>query len=318
MLACAVFPLIWIGGLVTTYEAGMAVPDWPTTYGYNPLSYPLSWWLGGPWELFIEHGHRLLGIVAGLAAMVLVAVLHGCERRRWVRGLGWVVLGAIASQGVLGGLRVLLDERLLAAVHGAAGPAVFALCVAVAAVTSRVWRHAPQIRSPRGTTLHSIAILTTALVYLQLLLGVGLRHLNLMLSPRAFQGVALCHAGLAIVLTAHTVLLVVKVMRTTRRRELVVPSLLLAGLIGGQVVLGLATWVFNYGWPSPLSQAPWAADHLTQAASGGQAFITTAHVAAGSLILVVSLWLALRACRLVRGGGVATLTAVKAGVGLAG
>ena len=60
LLCCATFPLIWVGGLVTTYDAGMAVPDWPTTYGYNMFSYPLETWLYGPWDLFIEHGHRLL------------------------------------------------------------------------------------------------------------------------------------------------------------------------------------------------------------------------------------------------------------------
>ena len=60
-LACATFPLIWVGGLVTTYDAGMAVPDWPGTYGYNLLLYPWQTWIAGPWDLFIEHGHRLLG-----------------------------------------------------------------------------------------------------------------------------------------------------------------------------------------------------------------------------------------------------------------
>ena len=61
VLVCATFPLIWVGGLVTTYEAGMAVPDWPTTYGYNLFLYPWQTWICGPWDLFIEHGHRLLG-----------------------------------------------------------------------------------------------------------------------------------------------------------------------------------------------------------------------------------------------------------------
>ena len=66
LLVCATFPLIWVGGLVTTYDAGMAVPDWPTTYGYNLFLYPWQTWLAGPWDLFIEHGHRLLGSLGGL------------------------------------------------------------------------------------------------------------------------------------------------------------------------------------------------------------------------------------------------------------
>ncbi len=65
-LVCTVFPLIWVGGLVTTYDAGMAVPDWPGTYGYNMFLYPWTSWLAAPWDLFIEHGHRLLGSLAGI------------------------------------------------------------------------------------------------------------------------------------------------------------------------------------------------------------------------------------------------------------
>ena len=69
LLACTTFPLIWVGGLVTTYDAGMAVPDWPNTYGYNMFLYPPTTWLSGPWDLLIEHGHRLLGSLAGLVAI---------------------------------------------------------------------------------------------------------------------------------------------------------------------------------------------------------------------------------------------------------
>ena len=71
-LTLAVFPLIWVGGLVTTYDAGMAVPDWPNTYGYNMFAYPASTWLFGPFDLLVEHSHRLLGTVAGLLSIGLV------------------------------------------------------------------------------------------------------------------------------------------------------------------------------------------------------------------------------------------------------
>src|SRR2546430_12262581 len=81
-LALATFPLIWVGGLVTTYDAGMAVPDWPGTYGYNLLRYPWQTWLAGPWDLFIEHGHRLLGATAGGLSTALVLVVFGSDPRR--------------------------------------------------------------------------------------------------------------------------------------------------------------------------------------------------------------------------------------------
>ena len=94
VLVCATFPLIWVGGLVTTYEAGMAVPDWPTTYGYNLFLYPWQTWMLGPWDLFIEHGHRLAGggrrsvddCLAGRAvAPIGAAGCAGWAWRRWWR-----------------------------------------------------------------------------------------------------------------------------------------------------------------------------------------------------------------------------------------
>src|SRR5262249_58169712 len=74
-LALVTFPLIWVGGLVTTYDAGMAVPDWPSTYGYNLLLYPWQTWFAGPWDLFIEHGHRLLAAATGVLAIGFVVVV---------------------------------------------------------------------------------------------------------------------------------------------------------------------------------------------------------------------------------------------------
>src|SRR5437870_10234409 len=85
VLVCATFPLIWVGGLVTTYQAGMAVPDWPTTYGYNLFLYPWQTWISAPWNLFIEHGHRLFASAIGLLTIGLAAAVFRYDRRRWLR-----------------------------------------------------------------------------------------------------------------------------------------------------------------------------------------------------------------------------------------
>src|ERR1043165_8488370 len=138
-LSCATFPLIWVGGLVTTTDAGMAVPDWPNTYGYNLFLYPWQSWLAGPWDLFVEHGHRLLAASVGLLTIGLLVVLLKAEPRRWLRGLGFAALGLVIFQGVLGGMRVRLDERTLAMLHGMTGPLFFSLAVALAIFTSRTW-----------------------------------------------------------------------------------------------------------------------------------------------------------------------------------
>src|SRR3954453_2556847 len=78
VLAAATFPLLWVGGLVTTTKAGMAVPDWPSTYGYNLFLYPWETWLYGPGDLFIEHGHRLFAALVGLLTIVLVVLTWCC------------------------------------------------------------------------------------------------------------------------------------------------------------------------------------------------------------------------------------------------
>src|SRR5687768_1740620 len=131
-LVCVVFPLIWVGGLVTTYDAGMAVPDWPGTYGYNLLLYPWQSWIAAPWDLFIEHGHRLLGAAAGIVSIALVAAVLITDRRRWLVIAAFGALGLVILQGALGGARVLMDQRLVALLHGCLGPLFFAYVGALA------------------------------------------------------------------------------------------------------------------------------------------------------------------------------------------
>ena len=123
---CLVWPLIWVGGLVTTYDAGMAVPDWPGTYGYNLCScirYDTRGW-PAHWDLFIEHGHRLAWppLVGLRLDCDLCRRLPAKDPRRWVIDVprGWRCWCAVIFQGVLGGMRVVHrrphvgdDSRLL-------------------------------------------------------------------------------------------------------------------------------------------------------------------------------------------------------------
>lgn len=299
-LVCAVFPLIWVGGLVTTYGAGMAVPDWPTTYGYNLFLYPWQTWLFGPWDLFIEHGHRLLGALAGMLTIVLVVVTWRHDPRHWVRWLSVATLAAVVGQGVLGGMRVQFDARLLAMIHACTGPAYFALCVALAAVTSRRWfeQPAPQA-SEAGRRLQRLAVVTTLLSYLQLLLGAQLRHVTYRVDPSQFQMLVLFHVGLALVVTVHVVWLAARAGRLRREAAwLVRPALGLAGLIAAQLLLGAGTWISKYGWPAFIGQHAWTAPYTIQASGALQSYIITGHVAVGSLIVVTSLLIALRGLRL--------------------
>src|SRR5688500_6964946 len=98
--AAATLPPIFMGRLVTPHGAGMSVPDWPNSYGYNMFTFPPSKWIGG---IFYEHTHRLMGVVVGMLAIALVVVTWRIEQRHWVRLLAASILLAVIVQGVLGG-----------------------------------------------------------------------------------------------------------------------------------------------------------------------------------------------------------------------
>jgi heme a synthase len=298
-LVSATFPLIWVGGLVTTYDAGMAVPDWPNTYGYNLFLYPWQTWIYGPFGLFIEHGHRLLGSLSGMLTIALLVSAWWCQRRGLVRFLAVVALAAVIFQGALGGMRVIEDKVQLAKIHGCVGPAFFAFTVALAVITSRRWHDAsgPKNRAALGK-IERLAILTTFLAYCQLVLGSQLRHLPAGSEPGDFRVALWFHLAVAAALVVHIFLLALAVYRNARDEwSLVRPATGLVALVILEISLGAATWVTKYGWPNWIADHAWAAAYVVQEGSGVQAWTTTAHVAMGSMILATSLLLALRSVR---------------------
>jgi len=311
LLVCATFPLIFVGGLVTTYKAGMAVPDWPTTFGYNPFLYPLETWFYGPWDIFVEHGHRLFGALVGMISIALCLVLWRCERRRWVQLLGLVALAAVIFQGVLGGMRVELNQVTLARIHGCFAPLFFSLCVAIAVFTSRRWKQAGLPKSlPAGGGFQRLAVVTSLVAYLQLVLGSMLRHRSAEMTASAFQVYVVFHLIVAGLLLLHILLLGYKSLRLAGPNPaLVRPALALVLLILAQLTLGGATWVTHYGWPSPLSDYSFASGYVVEAAGMTRATVTTAHVAVGSLILATCVMLSLRSFRLIAAGRGATVSA---------
>lgn len=294
-LVCATFPLIWVGGLVTSYEAGMAVHDWPTTFGYNMFLYPIGDWLRGPRDVFIEHGHRLLASFVGMLTIGVVLVFWRCEPRRWVRRLAYATLAAVILQGLLGGLRVIEDKRAMALVHGCVAQLFFALTVTLAAVSSWWWREASEasrkdINAGELARLSSLSLTTALLAYLQVVLGAVQRHFH--------QGIVF-HLLLATALTAQIVWLSVRVFKTSPRQpQLIRPAAALLALIAVQLCLGTAAWVVNHGWPVWVAHYDWAAGYVVGAYSHSQIWSTTAHVATGALIFATTWLLALRTLRL--------------------
>jgi heme a synthase len=305
-LACATFPLVWVGGLVTTTDAGMAVPDWPNTYGYNLFLYPWQSWLAGPWDLFVEHGHRMLAASVGMITIGLLFVFLRFERRNWVRGMGFAALVLVISQGALGGMRVLLDERTLAMLHGMTGPLFFGLTVALAIITSQTWRFGAAAEaesiSNGSASIRAVATVTAMLAYLQIVLGAVLRHVPVDTQPAAFLLAVKFHLFLAAVLTLHVILLACLVVSRARYfRPLGRLAAMLIGLVVLQLALGAGTWIVKYSVPSWASG--WVSNSGAVIRDGGwmQTHIITAHVATGSALLGTTIALALFAHRLLSG-----------------
>jgi cytochrome c oxidase assembly protein subunit 15 len=175
LTAFVTFLLIGLGGLVTSHGAGMSVPDWPNTYGYNMFAFPISKWVGG---IFYEHTHRLLATAVGLLTTILAAWLWLADSRRWMKWLGASALAGVVAQGILGGLRVTLHMDSLGVFHATVAQIFFILVCSIALFTSRLWidlsRGAGKHFVPRG--LRTLVLATTALIFIQLIIAATMRH----------------------------------------------------------------------------------------------------------------------------------------------
>jgi len=303
LLVAVTAVLLGFGALVTTYEAAMAVPDWPATYGHNMFLFPLAEWLHGPWDLFLEHGHRLLGALAGMITLVLAGLVWWRGGSPAVRALAVAAVLLVIGQGVLGGARVLLDDKTVAKVHACTGPLFFAVAVALATLTRRNAAHSvyqlgvrqPGVRRrgapwPAGWSAAALAVAA----YLQLVAGAQLRHLDRAIDPGTFHGLVALHVAGAVAVLA----LVLGVVSATARGRHESPAswwwargLLL--VIGGQWMLGLATWAVKWGVPSGMLPEAWQFTGPLVARSASGAAIVTGHVLLGMLILGGSVVLAI-------------------------
>ena len=274
--AGATFLLLLAGGLVTTTGAGLAVPDWPTTFGYNMFTYPWSKMVGG---IFYEHSHRLLGSVVGILTILLVVALWLTEPRRWLRWLGWVALFAVILQGILGGLRVIWLEDRLAIIHGVLAQAFFALTAALTLFTSQEWRREPSpLEGSAVLPLLRLCGLTTGGISLQLVFGALLTHVGARLDA---------HLGLAGLLAILIPGLTTRILtRHADRPGLVRPASVLCGLLILQLLLGLGAYMNRFtSIPLPFHEVLGLA-------------LPVSHRLTGGLLLVTSLVLTLRVYRL--------------------
>jgi len=293
------FFMIVTGGVVTGFEAGLAVPDWPNSYGHNMLLYPLSEMVADPDSgVFFEHTHRLTGMFVGLTAIVLCITLWLGDSRMWVGLLGVLVLVLVIAQGVLGGLRVtgvltmsqdaadLSPNTLIAIVHGVLAQVLLAIMAVVAAVTSTRWRRGGlSIGSGRLATDRQLAIVFLVVLLIQLVLGAAFRHLDTEIGPRA---PAANHALLGhIVVAVFVMVLGVFVgLRGSslegRDRVFVWLGRTLLISIGLQILLGLGAVAAVLSRPE---------EGTTADVPAWEVLLTSGHQANGALLLVLSLLL---------------------------
>jgi len=234
-LLAAIFtwPLIFVGGLVTTYRVGMAVPDWPTTFGINMFLYDMT---SAPWGVFGEHAHRLYGAAVGFFTILLMVDFLAFDRRSSMKGLGVVALVAVIVQGLLGGLRVRYNSTLLAAIHGVSAQAFFGLMIALCVLTGRGWLDGKARVVEGSGKVRRQAAAMLGLVFAQVVIGAWLRHYG---NPNALY----LHAILAVLVLGHGSGMLLWI---NRRRaefpELVPASRAMAVALGLQIVLGVAAW----------------------------------------------------------------------------
>lgn len=295
LTACMALALtIASGALVTTKGAGMAFPDYPTSDGHNMFLYP---WLKSAGDKFLEHGHRLAGVVIGLLSMALAAGAIWTERRVWVKLLAFCVLAGVVAQGLLGGQRVLLNERGLAFIHGSFAALVFALMASVAAVTSPGWLvPAPSSRQSgsrqsgtisestvRPAGLKVLGLVTCAAVYVQYVLGGLVRHRGMVLHE---------HLGFAFVAAALVLCLAWRAFRS-RSHWLQAPALFMGLLVFAQLALGAGAWVTRFGF------AGFGLDgYVPVYGSSLQVAFRTGHVLVGMLLFMTAVVTTVRVFRL--------------------
>ncbi len=277
------------------------MPDWPGTYGHNMFAYPASTWLAGPFDLLVEHSHRLLGTVAGLLSICLVISAYFWEKRVWFKWWTVFVLLSVIAQGALGGMRVLMDARTMALIHGCTGPLFFAIATATAVMSSRWWRAwGDEAGNSEQSTSSFVAFTVGFLLvvsFLQLIFGAQLRHATGSMPYKMFTGFVHMHLTLAalVLLTSAVFAVFAGISRRTPRQVRRVAWALIL-LIFVQISLGIATWIVNYALPWPeLNET--LASYTMQAKGFGESLIVTGHMATGSLIISFATVGTLRAWR---------------------
>lgn len=281
VVAVLTFGLLIAGGLVTSRNAGLAVPDWPLSFGSlnPPRWYAIE-------NVRTEHGHRLVAGTVALATLLLGLVVWRRESRRWVRRLTAVAALGVLLQALLGGLRVLELSVDLAMVHGVVAQLFFATVVTLAVVTSPRWEHIASMPPPSPRVFRS-ALAASLLIFLQLVVAVRVRHLGVVGGALATNPFFLAHVALACAIAWFCLRMPGIVERGAlsclTNPQLAPPARLLASALVAQLALGLLSFAVTVN-----------ADAARQA-TALESWIPTLHLAVGGVLMATSVVLSVRA-----------------------
>jgi cytochrome c oxidase assembly protein subunit 15 len=274
LLAVCTLLLVVAGGLVTSRDAGLSVPDWPLSYG--KLMPPME---GG---IFYEHGHRMIATTVGLFTIISMVWLWRSERRQWLRWLGVVALVAVITQGVLGGLTVLmLLPWWISTMHATLAQLFFSTTVAIALFTSKWWQHEPSVTPELpNAPIMSLSLAAPICVVLQLALGAAARH-------KAIG--TIYHICGSPIVTGVILWVSLRIsVHYSANRELRRAAVTLTTITFTQVFLGIAAYMTRIAYADAVQPMPLMVT------------FTVLHVATGALTLAASIALAIIVRRNVR------------------
>jgi cytochrome c oxidase assembly protein subunit 15 len=282
LVTCATFCLLIAGALVTSHDAGLAVPDWPLSFGkFFPK-------MDG--NVFWEHGHRMVATAVGVLTIGLAIYLYRTERRIWMRRLGLVALGGVIAQGLLGGLTVKLMLPLaVSAAHATLAQLFFCTVVSLSVFTSKGWNEERATYEEQGSLpLRYLCVAAVVTIFLQLILGATLRH-SAPWDHYLPTDLVLAHVGGAVAVTIILGSAGITVLRRHGNEGyLRRPATIALALLGVQLLLGVAAYLTRLASPKdPQPLNPMIG-------------ITVAHVACGALVFATAIVLTLRSFKLLR------------------
>lgn len=273
--ACITLILIVAGALVTSNDAGLSVPDWPTSFG---SIYKIPHMVGG---IKYEHTHRMIAEFVGLLTIILAVWTWRAEKRRWLRILGLAALGTVIAQGILGGLTVIfLLPAPISSAHAAVAQTFFCIAVSIAVFTGRRWlQEQPRTEfDARRPTLFTLTLLSIFVLYVQLLLGAMFRHHGLSWWPHVV------HAAVVAIVISWTA---VRAISAFSKVEAVKrPAVIMLSLMVAQLCLGFLAFITRVMWGRDAAQPELP-----------MVIATVVHVAVGALLLATTVVLAIQVWR---------------------